>query len=306
MKALNTCTCALSLALMFSLSSCGGSAPTQTGADTEPASAPIQTEAVSAPVTEEASPAVTFHDLRKPRDEASVGSRGVWWWHAALAEDPAEGAKALESLKDNGITEIYFHAGRMADTDIQSFIRSAAERGIWVAWLAGDARWILDGNSGGDEQVETYLDYQKNAPENLRFYALHLDVEPHQLAEFREDRASTLQLYSEFVTRIGSAIHEAGEKIEWDIPFWLDDDVVTLPDGSSSGLLDVLAQNSDTLTLMSYRDTAEAILDVSKTEIGIGKTCGCKIICGVETYSEEGDFVSFMEEGKTIMYEELD
>ena len=32
---------------------------------------------------------------------------------------------------------------------------------------------------------------------------------------------------------------------------------------------------------------------------------GCKVILGVETYSKEGNFVSFMEEGKAVMYREL-
>ena len=75
--------------------------------------------------------------------------------------------------------------------------------------------------------------------------------------------------------------------------------------GSQVNLLTLLARSSDTLCLMSYRDTANGILSAGAEEMPLGTSCNCKIVLGVETYSEEGDSVSFMEEGKAVMYNAL-
>lgn len=40
-------------------------------------------------------------------------------------------------------------------------------------------------------------------------------------------------------------------------------------------------------------------------EIAYAKKYGHKVVLGAETYSKEGDAVSYMEEGKTVMVSEL-
>lgn len=63
---------------------------------------------------------------------------------------------------------------------------------------------------------------------------------------------------------------------------------------------------ADRVFIMSYRDTAEAIYDTAADEIAFAEANGKTPVLGVETYSEEGDSVSFLEEGKRYMYGELD
>jgi hypothetical protein len=57
---------------------------------------------------------------------------------------------------------------------------------------------------------------------------------------------------------------------------------------------------------MSYRDTAEMMYDVAKEEIAYARLVNKSIMLGAELYSEEGDQVSYMEEGKTYLYGQLD
>ena len=57
---------------------------------------------------------------------------------------------------------------------------------------------------------------------------------------------------------------------------------------------------------MSYRDEATKMYDVSSDEINYASSLGKKIYLGAETYSLEGDNVSYLEEGKKYMYSELD
>jgi hypothetical protein len=56
---------------------------------------------------------------------------------------------------------------------------------------------------------------------------------------------------------------------------------------------------------MSYRDTAEKMYEVAKEEIGYAYSVNKPIMLGAETYSTEGDTVSYMEEGKGHLYEQL-
>ena len=239
---------------------------------------------------------ITFRDTSE-----NGGTIGVWWWRATDARTEMKRTQYLDFLQENQVSEIYLHAAGMTDEQIATFIREAASRGMRVAWLVGDASWI---NNKNTSPVTNYLNYQSRAAEDAKFYALHLDVEPHQLGQFKSDRSGTMQLFAEYIGLVAGMLHDAGEKVEWDIPFWMDSDRVTM-DGEEIRILEYIAKVSDTMCLMSYRDTAGSILSVSNTEITIAKQYGCKVICGVETYSAEGDAVSFMEEGKIEMYKQL-
>ena len=64
--------------------------------------------------------------------------------------------------------------------------------------------------------------------------------------------------------------------------------------------------HSDGVVLMSYRDTAAAILETGREELALAKTRPCRVLFGAETgKTDEGDFVSFFEEGKAALKAEL-
>ena len=230
------------------------------------------------------------------------GSLGVWWWDCRTGIGESNYKPRLDFLQNNHVTEIYLwvNPARMTNDQIAEFIHQAADRGMRVAWLSGDVSWIQEGNTGFETFFAQFKAYQDQAADDAKFYGIHLDVEPHQAGS----SDSNWQLYANLVLRATATAHEYGTVIEWDIPFWLDDMKVTV-DGSSVKLLNVLAAHSDTLCLMAYRDTASAILSVSEQEIPLGTANNCKIVLGVETYSREGEYVSFLEDGKAVMYNAL-
>ena len=232
-------------------------------------------------------------------------SKGVWWWRGEDAANPSAAAQRLEFIAKHGVGEIYFCVDlRKYHKETRSFVKAAGTKGIRVALLAGDVSWIRPGNRGFAETLIAYRSYQRHAAPDERFYALHLDVEPHQDAKLSDGRK--WQLYADFVLRAAADVHAAGEKIEWDIPFWLDDKRVAYGDREDVPLLDVLTENSDCITLMSYRDTAEAMLDVSKTEIEMAKARNVRVVLGAETgETGEGSIVTFFEEGAKKMDAEL-
>lgn len=211
----------------------------------------------------------------------------------------------MEFLRANGVNEIFFCVDkRMTFDDLVTFVRFAKSRGMRVSWLSGDVSWFEPDCLGFDELYKRFIGYQRKAPADAKFEALHLDVEPHQNAKLTKERK--WQLYADFVLRAAAHVHRDGEKIEWDIPFWLDDIRVAYRERTDAPLLEVVMDNSDGVTLMSYRDTAEAIIASGKTELEMSRTRNCRVIFGAETgKTSEGDFVSFYEEGKVVLTQEL-
>lgn len=231
-------------------------------------------------------------------------TKAVWWWRGADASNPEMAARRFEFLSQRGINEIYFCSDLKRSDDVRKFVKTAGAKGMRVALLAGDVSWIYPGNRGFAETLQRFIGYQKSSAPNERFYALHLDVEPHQDAKLSDARK--WQLYADFVLRAAADVHAAGEKIEWDIPFWLDNIRVDCGHRADVPLLEVVMGCSDAVALMSYRDSAAAILDISSTEIAMAKDRKIRVILGAETgETGEGNFVTFFEEGPKVMEAEL-
>ncbi len=239
------------------------------------------------------------------KKEGDGGTLAVWWWDARILKREKEKEAYLEFLKKNSVNTVYLCYPDFPQEEMVAFVRLARQQGMSVCLLSGDSSFINKDSAGAREVVEKYLLYQQSVPQDARFEALHLDVEPHQREDFNENRQQILQLYAEYVEETAEIVRGAGEKLEWDIPFWFDDYRVINSDGEEQDLLSLLCDNADTLCLMSYRDTAQEILAVSEKEIVLCAETGCKVVCGVETHSAEGDHVSFMEEGKGEMYVQM-
>lgn len=241
-------------------------------------------------------------DCRKPGDGGHIG---VWWWNAADGIGEKKRGKYLDFLAQNGVDEIYFCPGNYSNEKVQIFVADANARGMRVAWLTGDSGWLEIDSTGCQIAVDRFLTYQKTAPADARFYAIHLDVEPHQRPDFSSARPGYMQRFYEIADEAGKTVHAGGYEIEWDLPFWFDQDKVFTIDAGEILFLEAMSRISDTLCLMSYRDKAADILSISEEELAAAANTDCRVVCGVETHSEEGDGVSFMEEGKRKMYAEL-
>jgi len=244
------------------------------------------------------------------RDSGDVQTLGVWWWNINTVESPQSDIY-LDFLAKNKVSEIYLCVDSMGQSvsisKVKAFVRKAGKNGMRVAALTGSISWIETGNKGFETFAAKFNNYQTSASENEKFYAVHLDIEPHQRDDFGSNRAEVLQLLADFLTKkVRPAVTASGTLLEWDIPFWLESaDIVNDENGISIRMDELFAKKCDTVAVMSYRDTAAEMYSVSSDEIAFAKQYGSKIILGAETYSLEGDFVSYMEEGKSYMNAEL-
>lgn len=216
----------------------------------------------------------------------------IWWW-----DNRIDTTTYLDFAKNNNINEIYYYSSSLNDkTD--SFIEQANSKNIKVYWLIGKYEWIED-NDSLEEKFTTYITYQ-NEYKN-KFEGIHMDIEPHQHPEFKSRRQELITKYVELVIALNNKYKDI--KLEYDIPFWLDYKVTI--DSITKPAYEFVIDNSSKVTVMSYRDSAEKIYDVAKEEIEYAKVNNKTLNLSVETSQNEDDIVTFYEEGKDYMMNEL-
>lgn len=246
--------------------------------------------------------------------DLSANSRlGVWWWVGNDLADPNTRAY-LNFLQKNGVTDIYggFDAGSYANT--AAFIEAANDRGMRVSALGGDSSWVDANPNGFDAYLEAYTAYQAWAAANGRgqLYAMHLDVEPYVPSEDR--RVEIWGNYADLVEEAYTATRTAGVRLEWCTSAWLDgytsDGREIVADNVAPGTYDMtmaewVMRHSDSVVLMSYRDSAAVTYEISEEEIALAsQISGGFLTLGVET-GPENDGVTYQEEGKQYLYQQL-
>ena len=222
---------------------------------------------------------------------------GVWWWNSDL------GTEYVDFAYNHGINEIYYCDSSFND-DTKNFIDYAKTKGMKVYYLAGEYQWIYD-DTNLHNKIDKYLDYQENNPHS-KFSGIHLDIEPHQASEWKSgDDSVKTSLVQKLVNLIDGIVTTYSDiEFHFDIPFWLDHEVVI--DGYTKPAYEHIIDMADRVFIMSYRDTAQKIYEVAKDEIIYANSKDKSVVLGIETFSTEGDSVSFMEEGSDYMYEQID
>lgn len=216
---------------------------------------------------------------------------GVWWWDNRIDNS------YLDFAQENGVTEIYYYVSDFNEK-IANFIKEANLKNIKVYWLTGKYQWIED-YASLKNKINEFLNFQST--NNNLFAGIHFDIEPHQHPEFKQRREEILFEFIDLTYKIKSDYNNIF--IEYDLPCWLDD--VIEYNGESRPAFEYVFDNANRITLMSYRDSAEKICNFAKDEIDYATKNNKKLILGVETQDVNDSIVSFFEEGKEFMNQEL-
>ena len=216
---------------------------------------------------------------------------GVWWWNNRLD------ISYLDYAKSNNINEIYYYTSSFNEKT-NSFIANAKERNIKVYWLTGEYDWIND-SQPLINLIEEFNEYQHTYDNT--FEGIHFDIEPHQDPNFENNRQMTITKYINLVIELKKNYPNIW--MEYDIPFWLEDEITI--NGKTKPAYQFVMDNSNRVTVMSYRDTSQQIYNVAKEEIQYAQNIGKTLNLGVETQNVDDDIVTFYEEGKNYMYNEL-
>lgn len=228
---------------------------------------------------------------------------GTWLWDTTQIKTAPD--SVLSFAETNDLNVIYLQINRdVQNSYYKSFIHKASLAGIEVEILDGRPSWGLASAREGLVSFINWIEaYQNEAEETEKFSGIHLDIEPHVLPEWKENRDEVVSQWQSNVTYLTGEAKRLGLTIGADLPFWLDN--YTIP-GKDMKISSWMIRQYDSVTIMAYRDKASAIYNAASGELSEASALGKKVSIAVETNkSSEGDFITFYEEGPEYMAEQL-
>ena len=232
----------------------------------------------------------------------------TWLWNTA--EIAKDSDKIINFLVEKKVKTVYLQIDYTLENQYyNTFISKARESGISVQALDGSSNWV---SSDGDKHRVKFFNwltkYQNNSLLAERFQGVHLDVEPYINSEYNKNINEVLERYQEFLLKSKSSSRELNLDFSIDIPFWFHEILYKNKYGEGN-VAEWIFKNIKAVTIMAYRDNANGnngIIKIAQTQMNLCKKYKVKATIAVETgKSDEGDFVTFYEEGQKHMYNEL-
>lgn len=231
-------------------------------------------------------------------------SKGTWLWDTNKIVN--EGKEIVKFMKNNKFNELYLQINTDIKEDIYSeFIENAYKNGIKVYALDGNPKWVFeDKREGLNNFFDWVKDYNKNVSQTQKFVGIHLDVEPYTLPEWNTKKDILVKNYKNYIDYSLNKSREMNLNLAVDIPFWFDE-----VNFDKENLAEWVISKVDGINIMAYRDKIYGegnIIDICKNEVEFSKKYNKKLIISVETGdTKEGDFVTFYQEGREYMMNEL-
>lgn len=245
---------------------------------------------------------------------ARAAERALWTWESdsyALLQDPRAAADAIDFLRDKRIGIVYLyadaHAGRnliVEDPDAyRRLIARLHRHDIRVYALLGSAQlhteaYVLPAHRvEAGAMLQRVLDYNAAARPAQRFDGVNLDIEPHILDAWDQDRDALLLGFLDLGRALMALKSRSGQALPVGpaMPFWFDG--IVLEWNGRSAPVSAHAQDLyDYVALMDYRDHAEGrdgILAHAGDEMDYADAHGKQVVIGVEVTPAEPAKVSF-------------
>lgn len=229
--------------------------------------------------------------------------KATWLWNPWLIVNSS--ADILNFAASQQVNLIYLQIDSDLDAEMyHHFIAAASAQGIAVQALDGAPSWALDSKRS---QLQASLDwissYQAGASADERFSGIHMDIEPYLLPEWKSSQKTVIAGWQQSVLNIAQTAKQLQIPASADIPFWLH--TLNTADDSAS-LSSWMMQQYASITIMAYRDTASAILEVAEAQLAEGDRNHTPVYIGVETNaSDEGNQITFHEEGAAYLDNQL-
>ncbi|MDN7242454.1 amidase [Planococcus sp. N028] len=238
-------------------------------------------------------------------EAADRNVRATWLWNPWMIYNDEAGTLAF--LESKRVNKVYVQI----DSDIpatvyRSFIEKAAAKGMRIFALDGAPGWVAPNGAVYQDQLMAWIKtYQAGSTATQKFAGIHLDVEPYLYSGWNTNQATTVKAYQALLTKAKNSATALNLPLEADMPFWFDE--ISYKNTYGKGFLaEWVIAKTDSVTIMSYRDSAPLIIDLVKNEMAFGQKYGKTVVVGVETdQTNEGNSISFYEEGEAVMNEQL-
>lgn len=224
--------------------------------------------------------------------------KSTWIWDATTLA-----TIDMEMLEEQHVRKVYVQVNQdVAVADYVAFAEKAMYKNIAVYALDGASIWAE--NPAEARQTKKWIAQVQQ--QYQIFKGVHLDIEPYTLKTYKQQQQSLFENYFAVLKSYRAMTNEQGLTLEVDMPFWYDE--VRYDNRYGSGIVSqFLIRQTDEVTIMAYRDTAAAILDITKSERAYAAKKGKSLTIAVETHpSEEGDHISFANKTPAYFEQQLE
>lgn len=238
-------------------------------------------------------------------EAAAADVRATWLWNPW--EIVHDGAGTLAFLESKNINKVYVQIDREIPASFyQRFIEKASMQGMQIYALDGAPNWVSKKGYTNQDQLMSWIQtYQAASHSIQKFSGIHLDVEPYLYSGWSANQKATILSYQKLLKKAKASADRLSLPLEADVPFWFDE--ISYKNMLGTGILaEWVVANTNSITIMAYRDTAPLIIELVKNEVGYAAKYGKTAVVGVETAStDEGDAITFFEEGEAYMNGQL-
>lgn len=119
-------------------------------------------------------------------------TRAMWVWKTSARLGTSDGTSSLlASCQQAGVTEVYLSIGSVIeDARLPAMVAALHDAGIRVEALTGEANWYqAEHRDAMLAVIDSVAAYNAKVAASARFQGMHLDIEPHQLAENKANHA---------------------------------------------------------------------------------------------------------------------
>ncbi|QOS79249.1 hypothetical protein JNUCC31_32145 [Paenibacillus sp. JNUCC31] len=238
--------------------------------------------------------------------KADADIRAAWVWQAKSVSDG--GDELLDNAAKHKINRLYVNVDMNLSEEVyHTFIAKASEAGIAVEALGGDPSWSVSGREGPMLKLASWVsNYNLAAEPNERFDAIHLDIKPYVLPQWKEDAKPLVQSWVANMKLLLEQVKQTGAiEVNIDMPFWLDSYTVTgsktAEDADNESLSHWFIGQFDHITLLAYRDSAQGnngIIRLIEQEMIWADARNVSVTIGVNTKPMPGEeFTTFAGKG---------
>jgi hypothetical protein len=199
---------------------------------------------------------------------------GLWTWQENVITNASDEAAFFAFATSHGVKRVYIECeGSIQNNQpaLIAFLKKAASHRFTTELLFGDDKWVLPG-SGYPHQgyavslVSTYAAHLLSKMATGQPVAVHFDVEPYGLPQWKTHRNALASDYVDLVTKLAKAAHAIGLKLSVDVPYWYS--TIPVKRGSvTTPLNQLVIETVDDYVIMDYWDTASRMERQATTDL---------------------------------------
>lgn len=198
----------------------------------------------------------------------------LWTWQEDVITNASDEAAFFAFAASHGVKRVYIECEGSIQNDqpaLIAFLKKAVSHRLTTELLFGDDKWVLPG-SGYPHQgyavslVSTYAAHLLSKMTTGQPVAVHFDVEPYGLPQWKTHRNALASDYVNLVTKLAKAAHAIGLKLSVDVPYWYS--TIPVKRGSvTTPLNQLVIQAVDDYVIMDYWDTASRMERQATTDL---------------------------------------